>query len=80
MGWALEAAGFCDVRVDSSEGAADETVIENMLLYYDEIREKYVAMGIMTADQIEREKRELRALSKANIPAVWGIHRATAVA
>ena len=80
MGWALEAAGFRDVRVDSSEGAADETVIENMLLYYDEIREKYLAKGIMTADEIEREKRELRALSTAKIPAVWGIHRATAVA
>lgn len=80
LGWALEAAGFHDVRVVSCECPTDETVIENLVLYYDEIRDRYQTLGIMTSAEIDRQKEELRALPAGNLPAVWGIHRATAVA
>lgn len=80
LGWALEAAGFRDVRVVSCECATDETVIENLLLYYDEIRDRYQTLGIMTSAEIDRQKEALQALPAGNLPAVWGIHRATAVA
>ena len=64
----------------SSECPTDETVIENLLLYYDEIRDKYQTLGIMTADEIEQQKQQLRALPTGELPAVWGIHRVTALA
>jgi ubiquinone/menaquinone biosynthesis C-methylase UbiE len=80
MAWALEAAGYRDVHIHASETPTDETVIENMLLYYDEIRERYVTMGIMTPAEIEQQKEQLRALPSGELPAVWGIYRVTAVA
>ena len=79
LAWALEAAGYAKVRGHSSECPTDETVIENLLLYYDEIRDKYQTLGIMNADEIERQKQQLRALPTGELPAVWGIHRVTAV-
>jgi len=80
LAWALEAAGYKNVKGHSCEHPTDQTVIENLLLYYDEIRDKYLTMGIMTADEIERQKQQLRALPAGELPAVWGIHRVTAVA
>jgi ubiquinone/menaquinone biosynthesis C-methylase UbiE len=79
LGWAFEAAGFCNVVVHSGECPTDETVIENLLLYYDEIRDIYIKLGIMTGDEIEDQKRRLRALTTANLPAVWGVYRVSAV-
>jgi ubiquinone/menaquinone biosynthesis C-methylase UbiE len=80
LAWALEAAGFTNVRGHSSECATDATVIENLLLYYDEIRDRYQSLGIMTPDEIDQQKQQLRALPGGELPAVWGIHRVTAMA
>jgi ubiquinone/menaquinone biosynthesis C-methylase UbiE len=80
LAWALEAAGYRDVRMHATECPTDATVIENLLRYYDEIRERYLAMGIMTAEEIEQQKQQLRALPAGDLPAVWGIYRVTAVA
>jgi ubiquinone/menaquinone biosynthesis C-methylase UbiE len=74
LGWAMKAAGFQNVSVHSAECPTDETVIENLLLYYDEIREKYVQLGIMTSDEIDLQKRQLRELATGNLPAAWGVH------
>lgn len=79
LAWALQAAGYTNVRGHSCEHPTDQTVIENLLLYYDEIRGRYLSMGIMTADEIEKQKQQLRALPVAELPAVWGIHRVTAI-
>jgi SAM-dependent methyltransferase len=80
LAWAMEAAGYSNVRGHSCEHPTDETVIENLLFYYDEIRDRYLKLGIMTADEIEVQKQQLRALPAGDLPAVWGIHRVTAVA
>jgi ubiquinone/menaquinone biosynthesis C-methylase UbiE len=80
LAWALEAAGYAKVQGHSCECPTDATVIENLLLYYDEIRDRYQTLGIMTPDEIEQQKKQLRALPGGELPAVWGIHRATAVA
>lgn len=80
IGWALQASGFHDVNVTSTECPTDATVIENLLLYYSEIRAKYEQLGIMTTAEIEEQKRQLRALPAGELPAVWGIHRITATA
>jgi len=80
LAWALEAAGYRDVHVHATETPTDETVIENLLLYYDEIRERYETMGIMTPAEIEQQKQQLLALPDGELPAVWGIYCVTAVA
>lgn len=80
LAWALTAAGFTNVKGHSCEHPTDQTVIDNLLLYYEEIRDRYLTMGIMTADEIETQKQQLRALPTGELPAVWGIHRVTAVA
>jgi len=80
MGWTLEAAGYQNVRVRTSQSPTDETVIENLLLYYDEIREKYQTLGIMTSDEIDRQKEQLRSLDRTRLPSVWGVYGIIAVA
>lgn len=78
MAWALEAAGYLDVQWRKAECSTDQTVIENLLLYYEEIREKYRSLGIMTTAEIDRQQELLRALPAEGLPAVWGMSRVTA--
>ena len=78
LAWSLQAAGYQDVRLHASECPTDATVIENLLLYYDEVREKYASLGIMTPEEIETQKQDLRNLPPGELPAVWGIYRVTA--
>jgi MazG family protein len=71
----LEAAGYRRVRASWSEGRSDGLMVENMLMFYDEVRDRLPALGILTAAQIEEQQRLLRALPPDPLPAVWGIHR-----
>jgi hypothetical protein len=71
----LEAAGYHRVRAHWSEGRSDSLMVENMLMFYDEVRDRLVALGILTAEEIERQQRLLRAGPAEGLPAVWGIHR-----
>jgi MazG family protein len=75
LGRALEAAGYRRVRADWSEGRSDSLMVENMLMFYDEVRDRLQALGILTAEQIDEQKRLLRSLPPGPLPAVWGIHR-----
>ncbi|HEV3022744.1 MAG TPA: methyltransferase domain-containing protein [Pirellulales bacterium] len=77
LGRSLEAAGYDQVRSVWSECATDAAAIENMLLYYNEVREKYVQLGIMTAEEIDRDQRHLASLSTDDLPAVWGMYCVT---
>jgi ubiquinone/menaquinone biosynthesis C-methylase UbiE len=72
---ALEAAGYRSVRADWSEGRTDGFSVENMLMFYDEVRERLAALGVMTAEEVEHQQGLLRALPPGPLPAVWGIHR-----
>ncbi len=76
----LEAAGYRDVRAGWAECPSDATTVENMLMFYDEVRERLQELGILTAAQIERQQRLLRAMPAVGLPAVWGIHRVACVA
>jgi hypothetical protein len=55
----------------------DATAIENILLYYDEIREKYAELETMTSDEIDRDQRLLASLPTDDLPAVWGMYCVT---
>jgi ubiquinone/menaquinone biosynthesis C-methylase UbiE len=71
----LETAGYRQVRTAWSECSSDEMVIENIVMFYDEVRDQLQSLGILTADEVEHQQRLLRALPHVPLPAVWGIHR-----
>jgi len=49
-------------------------VIENIVMFYDEVRDRLQSLGILTAEEVEEQQRLLRLLSPESLPAVWGIH------
>ena len=71
----LATAGYRHVRADWSECRSDVMMIENILMFYDEVRARLQALGILSAEEIERQQRALRALVPESLPAAWGIHR-----
>ncbi|MBY0526781.1 MAG: methyltransferase domain-containing protein [Gemmataceae bacterium] len=70
----LEFAGYRRVRADWVAGRADGMMIENMLMFYDEVREPLQSLGILTAPEIDEQKRLLPTLHSQSLPAAWGIH------
>jgi ubiquinone/menaquinone biosynthesis C-methylase UbiE len=75
----LATAGYQQVRAGWSECPTDAPVIENMLMFFDEVRDQLQALGILTSAEIDREQELLRSLPAPPLPAVWGIHRVVAV-
>jgi ubiquinone/menaquinone biosynthesis C-methylase UbiE len=75
LGRALKVAGYREVRTEWSEGRSDAMMLENMQMFYDEVRDRLQALGILTAEEIAQQLRLLRALPADNLPAVWGIHQ-----
>jgi ubiquinone/menaquinone biosynthesis C-methylase UbiE len=70
----LEMAGYHRVRAGWSECISDAMMLENMVLIYDEIRDRLAEVGILTAEEVERQQHLLRALAPGGLPAAWGIH------
>jgi ubiquinone/menaquinone biosynthesis C-methylase UbiE len=75
LGCALETAGYRGVRSHWSEGRSDDMMLENMLMFYDEVRDRLPLLGILSAAEIDRQQQLLRGLRGTAMPAVWGIHR-----
>jgi ubiquinone/menaquinone biosynthesis C-methylase UbiE len=73
----LETAGYRKVRSKWTDCRSDEMMVENMLMFYDEVRERLQQLGILSAAEIEEQQRLLRALPKGPLPPAWGIHRVT---
>ena len=78
LGQALEVAGYRRVRTDWTECRSDAMSLENMGMFYDEVRDRLHALGILTLEEIDRQVRLLRALPAEGLPGVWGIHRVAA--
>ena len=76
---ALSVAGYRDVNSGWWECPCDASVIENMLLFYDEVKPQYVELGIMTTEEIETQKRSIESLPD-DLPPAWGAHYATCIA
>jgi ubiquinone/menaquinone biosynthesis C-methylase UbiE len=74
----LESAGFRRVRSAWSECRSNSMMIENMLMFFDEVRDRLPALGILTAQQIDETQRALRELSPESLPAAWGSYRVAA--
>jgi SAM-dependent methyltransferase len=73
----VEIAGYRRVRGDWAEGRADAYMVENMLMFYDEVRDRLLSLGILTAAEIAEQQRLLRGLSPEGLPAAWGTFRVT---
>jgi len=71
----LATAGFQNVRSGWNECRSDHLMIENMIMFYEEVGDQLQALGVLTAPQIEEQCSQLRALNPASLPAAWGNHR-----
>ncbi|MBN9122753.1 MAG: methyltransferase domain-containing protein [Planctomycetes bacterium] len=76
---ALEEAGYANVRHAWHPFATDESVIENMRMIYDEVRDTLVSLGVLSAAEIAEQQQLLAALRAGDLPPVWGLHQVTAV-
>jgi ubiquinone/menaquinone biosynthesis C-methylase UbiE len=76
----LELAGYQNVREAWQETPTGANAIENMLMFYDEVREHLINLHILTAEQIAEQQRLLRGLPIERLPPAWGIFRVSAVA
>jgi ubiquinone/menaquinone biosynthesis C-methylase UbiE len=72
----LETAEYRNIRGGWSACRSDSMMIENMLMFYDEVRDRLPALGILTIAEIEEQQRLLRGLSADTLPPAWGIYRA----
>lgn len=75
---ALEAAGYRNVRAEWHGFPTDADVIENILMFYDEIRGTLDGYGILSSAENDEQQRRLRALPPGPHPGVWGVFRVTA--
>src|SRR5262249_5255948 len=59
----LELAGYHNVRQAWTETPTNALPIENMLMFYDEVRDHLAALHILTAEEVAEQQRLLRALA-----------------
>ncbi len=74
----LELAGFRNVKSAWQECRSDSLMIENMLMFYDEVRDRLVDLNILSLAEIEEQQRLLRALPLGGLPPAWGSFRVLA--
>lgn len=74
----LADAGYADVRHAWHPFASDESVLANMEMIYDEVRDTLVSLGLFTSPEITAQQRLLAALRVGDLPSVWGLHQVTA--
>lgn len=75
---ALEGAGYTNVRSAWHPFATDDSVLENMRMIYDEVRETLVSLDILAPNEIDEQQKLLGALKVGDLPPVWGLHQVTA--
>jgi ubiquinone/menaquinone biosynthesis C-methylase UbiE len=68
----LETAGYRRVRAEWSACRADARMVENMLMFYDEVRDRLQELNILSAAEIDEQQRLLRALAPEALPPAWG--------
>jgi hypothetical protein len=78
LGAAMTAAGYRNVRSAYHECPSDSLMVENKVMFYDEVRQPLDANGILTAGEVDRQRQLLQALSTERLPAAWGVFRVVA--
>jgi len=69
----LETTGYKNVRSSWYEFPSDSMVIENMLMFYDEVRGPLESYGILSPEENAEQQRLLKALLPGPHPGVWGM-------
>lgn len=78
LGRTLEIAGYRNVRSTYYEFPTDELVLENIVMFYDEVRGPLESYGILNSAENDEQQRLLKALPPGPHPGVWGMHRVVA--
>ena len=71
----LDTAGYRRVRASWSECRSDGMMVENMIMFYDEVRGRLESLGLMTGTEVEEQQQLLRGLAADQLPAAWGVYR-----
>ena len=50
-------------------------MLENMRMFYDEVRDRLMSLGIMTAEEIARQQGLLREPHAESLPPAWAAFR-----
>jgi ubiquinone/menaquinone biosynthesis C-methylase UbiE len=72
---ALEGAGYRHVREAWEECKFNSAMVENMVMFYDEVGDRLMSLGILTAEEIARQQRLLRAVQAESLPPAWATFR-----
>lgn len=72
---ALVGAGYRQVRMAWEECRSDQAMVENMLMFYDEVRDRLTSLEIMTIEEIARQQALLRAAQAESLPPAWATFR-----
>lgn len=70
----LALAGYRNVRAGWIECVPNEFMIENMIMFYDEVRDRLESLGILTAAEGAEQQRLLRELRLGSLAAPWATH------
>lgn len=70
----LTLAGYRNARAGWLECVPNAFMIENMIMFYDEVRDRLAALGILTAAEGAEQQRLLRALPLDSLAAPWATH------
>ncbi|CAN5586253.1 hypothetical protein BH10PLA2_BH10PLA2_09300 [soil metagenome] len=73
----LELAGYRNVQSSWAPCPASATTLENMSMFYDEVRDKLAELNILSSEEVDRQKRILSDLEPDTLPPAWGTYRVT---
>jgi ubiquinone/menaquinone biosynthesis C-methylase UbiE len=76
---AMADAGYSEVRHAWHPFVSDASVLENMRMIYDEVRDTLVSLNISTSAAIDEQQKRLAQLTPGTLPPTWGLHQVTAV-
>src|SRR5262249_29798902 len=79
LGHTMQTAGYQCVKSVFVECPTDESVVENITMFYDEVRDTLGKLGILSSAEIDTQLRLLASLPRGGLPPVWGVYRVSAV-
>jgi ubiquinone/menaquinone biosynthesis C-methylase UbiE len=73
----FQTSGYRNVRSACCECPSSANTIENMRMFYDEVRDRLASLGILTTEQSAEQQRLLAELKIESLPPAWGVFRVT---